>query len=410
MDSGISVYLTRSDGTDFNPRPYTYGLNQTNCYVIDIIMNNMNNNDDSAQPGEEAMLHVYWQGRQLSVSNPAGGLITLGQKGNMTRVDITASLDAGQAPGFPIRIGGEVSINGRKLLRGQDAGYEFRVVREDDSDFEPPAYDSDGLNSAHCYVIDIPVYDEVMNPDGARSGKKAVVRVYRNGNPLTITQPQNGVITLGQPGSVTRINLSVFDPAAPPSTTPTTSPSPPSSGGSPGGGGSPPTTAPSTTTTSSTTTTTVPGGGGGGGTTSTTTVVQPPPETTTSSITTITVKFCVAEQALDMDRQAELDALRAFRDKRLAKTKAGLELIGLYYANSQELVEILETHPDIREKVRALLCELTAILREEGNIGLNSSKYRRVTELAGEIRQYASPALARSIDVVLKRIETEWLR
>ncbi|MCX8042889.1 MAG: hypothetical protein N3B18_02040, partial [Desulfobacterota bacterium] len=398
MDSGISVYLTRPDGTGFYPYPYAYGLNQANCYVMDIIMSD---SPDSAQPGEEAKLHVNWQGRSLEVYEPPGGIIRLGQKGSMTRVDIAAHLEAGEAPGFPIRIGGEVWVNGRKLLKGQDEGYSFHVTRQDGTDFNPPAYDNDGLNSAHCYIIDIPVYDETLCPGGAVPGEKAMVRVYRYGIPLTITQPGNGVITLGQPGSVTRVNIYVSGGDFPA----TTVPSSPPSGGGPGGGGgnSPTTTTPVTTTTASTTTSSVPDGGGGGSTTST--AVQPPPETTTSSTTTTTIRLCPAEQALGFDRQAELDALRAFRDKRLCKTKEGLELIALYYAYSSELTQILDHYPDIKEKVRLLICEVAPLLHTDAGAVLDSNRYRRVEEIASDIRHAASPALARALEIVLQRIK-----
>ncbi len=108
---------------------------------------------------------------------------------------------------MPARIGGTVTINGVQLTRTTDTGYSFTVTRESGTVYDPPAEDTDGLNAADFYSINIPIYDANDQPNGAKPGEAAQIHVYNNGVSLTVTSPNTGKFLVGGSGSINQINL-----------------------------------------------------------------------------------------------------------------------------------------------------------------------------------------------------------
>ena len=114
---------------------------------------------------------------------------------------------AERTPPMPARIGGTVIIDGVQLTQATDTGYTFSVTRENATDYDPKAEDTDGLNASNFYSINIPIYDANDQPGGANPGDTALVHVYKNGVSLFVTSPNSGKFPVGNSGSIDQINL-----------------------------------------------------------------------------------------------------------------------------------------------------------------------------------------------------------
>jgi len=114
-------------------------------------------------------------------------------------------------PPVPARIGGEVTVNGTLLDQADSANYTFTVTRQNGTEYLPPAADLNGLNDFNWYVMDIPLFDAGDRPEGAPPGEAAVVHVFQDTVEMVVTSPQGGVITVGESGSTTRVDLFVGD-------------------------------------------------------------------------------------------------------------------------------------------------------------------------------------------------------
>ncbi|QTA91028.1 PKD domain-containing protein [Desulfonema magnum] len=114
---------------------------------------------------------------------------------------------------IPARIGGTLTTDNMKITSQNDTGYTFLVTREDGTDFIsadenlPRAEDTDGLNSSDWYLIDIPVYNQHEQPDGAVPGDTGVIHVYRDDTELTVISPPDGQFIIEDSGSNTRIDI-----------------------------------------------------------------------------------------------------------------------------------------------------------------------------------------------------------
>jgi hypothetical protein len=79
----------------------------------------------------------------------------------------------------------------------------------DNKNFSPPAEDTDGLNGAGKYIIDIPVHDTANQPGGAKPESRAIIHVYKDKKALKVISPANGEFNVGRGGSITIIDLVV---------------------------------------------------------------------------------------------------------------------------------------------------------------------------------------------------------
>ena len=114
---------------------------------------------------------------------------------------LSLSIPADSAPTFPYRIGGTVTVGNTQLTQTTDTGYTFKVTKQDGSNYNPSAEDSDGLNTSNFYLMDIPLSFPAGTPGSAKPGDKAILHVYKNGKELTVTQPANGVFIVGNSGA-----------------------------------------------------------------------------------------------------------------------------------------------------------------------------------------------------------------
>jgi hypothetical protein len=110
-------------------------------------------------------------------------------------------------PALPARVGGAVTIDGKLLTDASGRELVISVTTKDGKDFTPPAKDIDGLNGAGKYIVDIPTYDSVNQPGGAKPESTAIIRAFKNGKELKVISPQNGEFVIGKGGSITIIDL-----------------------------------------------------------------------------------------------------------------------------------------------------------------------------------------------------------
>jgi len=111
----------------------------------------------------------------------------------------------------PTRIGGTVTIGSSQLTNNTSFSLRFIVTDQNGKAFEPVAEDNDGLNNYFWYVINIPVYDPINQPGGAKYGDIGCIHVYNNNRELKISDPVNGEFIIGSAGSVKQIDLILVD-------------------------------------------------------------------------------------------------------------------------------------------------------------------------------------------------------
>jgi hypothetical protein len=244
-----------------------------------------------------------------------------------------------------------------------------------------------------------PVPNPVITTDGGYSAVGGSTGYYemphKGGGPYTLTAAAAGYQTYTQAGinlgttEVLQINI-VMTPGE--DTTTTTSVSTTTTSVSTT------TTSVSTTTTASDTTTTIVPGDN---TTTTTTTVSGGRTTTTTTVR----RWCPLRRALGDGSEAELGALRQFRDARLAKSAKGARLVGLYYRHAEELTLMLERRPDIAAQVRELVLELLPQIGGQNKLVLKQDMKQQLFDLIEQIRTDASPGLKKSLRLVRKIIE-----
>jgi len=177
------------------------------------------------------------------------------------------------------------------------------------------------------------------------------------------------------------------------------------------------TTAPSSTTTTILTTTTIP-------TTSITSTSTVPVLTTTTSApqtsstssttsstsTTTTSTLCPVVQMFKDEKSHEVQVIRKFRNRRMTKSFTGIVLIYLYYANTEELTNILSSNPELANGAAILIRELVPgaalSLEHSSSIILTQWQYHEIVNILSNIRKEASPKLRNTIDYTLKQLES----
>ena len=110
-------------------------------------------------------------------------------------------------PPQPARIGGTITINGRKLTQSTGTRRTIKVTKLSGTPLAPAAEDTDGLSADGFYIIDIPIYDAADQPGGVTAGTTVVIHAYWGSEELTILSPANGRITVGAQASLTTINI-----------------------------------------------------------------------------------------------------------------------------------------------------------------------------------------------------------
>jgi hypothetical protein len=92
-DTGYTFKVTKEDGTAYDPvAEDTDGLNAQGWYVIDVPTYDATDQQGGANPGDTAVIHVYKDSSELTVTSPENGAFTVGDAGSTTQMDLVAEM------------------------------------------------------------------------------------------------------------------------------------------------------------------------------------------------------------------------------------------------------------------------------------------------------------------------------
>ena len=132
--------------------------------------------------------------------------------------------------------------------------------------------------------------------------------------------------------------------------------------------------------------------------------------TTSSTSTTTTSTLCPVVQMFKDEKSHEVQVIRKFRNRRMTKSFTGIVLIYLYYANTEELTNILSSNPELANGAAILIRELVPgaalSLENSSSIILTQWQYHEIVNILSNIRKEASPKLRNTIDYTLKQLES----
>lgn len=98
-DTGYTFVATKQNGTSYVPAAEdTDGLNASDWYLIDIPIYNATHQPGGANPGDTAVIHVYKNGTELTVTSPGSGQFTVGAEGSTTQMNLEATAGAAAIP------------------------------------------------------------------------------------------------------------------------------------------------------------------------------------------------------------------------------------------------------------------------------------------------------------------------
>lgn len=101
-DAGYRFVVTHQNGSAFSPPAEDNdGLNTSNFYTIDIPIYDAADVPGGALPGEEAVIHVYKDGKELDVLSPSSGRFPVGDQGSITTLNLSVKTPAPPAGADP---------------------------------------------------------------------------------------------------------------------------------------------------------------------------------------------------------------------------------------------------------------------------------------------------------------------
>lgn len=90
-DTGLIIKVTKLNGTDYTPVAQDNdGLSAINWYIVDIPIFNAVDQPGGANTGETAVIHVYLNGKELSVTSPANAKLTVGATGANLQINLVS--------------------------------------------------------------------------------------------------------------------------------------------------------------------------------------------------------------------------------------------------------------------------------------------------------------------------------
>ncbi len=110
-------------------------------------------------------------------------------------------------PSIPHRIGGTCVINGIPVTQEQSQGYVFMAVTQAGEEINAASWDGYTLNQYGFYHIDIP-----LNKLEGQSERTVLLQAYKDGIPLRIVAPPGGLVSIGEEGLSTIIDISANIP------------------------------------------------------------------------------------------------------------------------------------------------------------------------------------------------------
>ena len=137
--AGYTFLVTNKSGTAYTDAAGTKaedtdGLNpSTNWYLITIPLYDKDSQPGGAQPGEGAVIHVYKNGVEVTVTAPAAGSFSVGESGSSAQIDLTATTGGQQGTTTTIS-GGTTTAPGNTTtttISGGGCPTDFPVNCED---------------------------------------------------------------------------------------------------------------------------------------------------------------------------------------------------------------------------------------------------------------------------------------
>ncbi len=202
----VSV-LTTADGETFEEVAATQGLNEAGWYSLNIPIFDADEQPDGLNPGEEAWLRLTRNGVAQVIASPTGGRIVVGESASVAEIDVAAGPPPLPPPPVPARIGGTLTLDGQTLSPSEAGEYTIRVVRLDGSEYMPRA-ETRGLNDQGWYSINIPIFDEIIQPGGATPGETGVMEILFEDAPIAkVFEPEKAWVTVGESASATTLDI-----------------------------------------------------------------------------------------------------------------------------------------------------------------------------------------------------------
>jgi hypothetical protein len=119
---------------------------------------------------------------------------------------------------------------------------------------------------------------------------------------------------------------------------------------------------------------------------------------------------CPAEATLEDEDPSQLDPLREFRNRVLAKNKTGKHYTALYYKHAHELAGHIIGHEEIREGSLELILRIMpyiTALTEGEEVVMETELLEDMDEFLDSLEPYASPALKRTMKKLRKDMRNE---
>jgi hypothetical protein len=132
--------------------------------------------------------------------------------------------------------------------------------------------------------------------------------------------------------------------------------------------------------------------------------------TTSSTSTTTTTALCPVLQMFKDEKSREVQVIRKFRNRRMTKSFTGVMLIYAYYANSEEITNILSANAELENTTAKLLSELSSAielsLKHNTAITLTPAQYDESIKVLMRIHDAGSPQLQKTTGYILKQLES----
>jgi len=135
---------------------------------------------------------------------------------------------------------------------------------------------------------------------------------------------------------------------------------------------------------------------------STTTTAPPPAPGDDETQAATSAALCIFDWLFP--QQPQLQAIRAFRDNHLSKSRAGLAIINMYYQHSAEIIQLLTVQPQLSLRVQTLTLEMLPQLDRDGSVTITASQRSAVEGILEQLKQHASGQLRRSIERCMSSI------
>ncbi len=110
--------------------------------------------------------------------------------------------------------------------------------------------------------------------------------------------------------------------------------------------------------------------------------------------------------------ESTLNLFRIFRDTKLSRSRAGIELINWYYRHAEEVTALLNKNPLLKVQTFLFLTDLADAIRIEDRktITLTADEYLKAVSIAQQLSKNASPPLRDIIQRSINKIKSPYFR